>query len=127
MVKNGSVLCVLVFVYLFECKMDGTKKDIDEKYQQFLALKAIQEGDGKDQDTISSFTWQEIVGEALASAGGDAAFNFLIGCLGFDNSRVVERNRAGLGLRDLGDNRAVEHLLAAILKKENINYNGSLV
>lgn len=47
--------------------------------------------------------------------------------LTFDNSRNIERDNAGYLLRYIADERALEPLLDAALKKENIRYNGSLV
>jgi hypothetical protein len=40
---------------------------------------------------------------------------------------VLLRNRASIGLHDLGDSRAVEPLMKAILRKENENYRGTMV
>ena len=37
------------------------------------------------------------------------------------------RNKAALALADLKDNRAVEPLFSAILKKDNYHFNGTLV
>lgn len=65
--------------------------------------------------------------EQLRDIGGEEVFHFFIDCLDLGNSRNRTRNIAALRLKEIGDNRALEPLLAAILKKENINYNGTLV
>jgi hypothetical protein len=43
------------------------------------------------------------------------------------NNNPSIRNRAALALSDIGHNRAVKPLFEAIFKKENFNYNGTLV
>ncbi len=61
----------------------------------------------------------------LANIGGDIAFDFFISLLGMDIEDL--RNVAALALLDIGDDKAVESLIVAILKKENIKRNGTMV
>jgi len=61
----------------------------------------------------------------LGEIGGDEVVDFLIPMLMLDDQRI--RNSAALTLRDIGDNKALEPLLAAIFKKENHNHNQTLV
>lgn len=63
--------------------------------------------------------------ERLGKIGGDNVLDFLISLLALDNSGI--RNRAALALKELKDNRAVDPLLNSIFKKENLNYNGTMV
>lgn len=65
--------------------------------------------------------------EALRDLGGEEGFRFFIELLDLDNSRNLTRNVAALRLKELGDNRAIEPLLRAALKTENIHFNGTLV
>ena len=64
-------------------------------------------------------------GDRLGKIGGDEVVEFLISLIALDNSGI--RNRAALALEDIKDNRALEPLLTAIFKKENFNYNGTMV
>lgn len=50
---------------------------------------------------------------------------FLISLLRLDNSNI--RNKAALVLKDRKEIKALEPLLTAIFKKENHNYNGTMV
>lgn len=59
--------------------------------------------------------------------GGEEVFHFFIELLTLDNSHNIIRNVAALRLKEIGDNRAIEPLLRAVLKTENINFNGTLV
>ncbi len=63
--------------------------------------------------------------DRLGKIGGDEVVEFLISLIALDNSSI--RNRAALALEDIKDNRALEPLLTAIFKKENHNYNGTMV
>ena len=63
--------------------------------------------------------------EELSQLGGDDITCFLISLIELDNSKI--RDIAAVALSDIKDNRAVEPLLKAIFKKENHNYNGTLV
>jgi hypothetical protein len=76
---------------------------------------------------IFSEDWELVKSSAdqLGKIGGDEVVEFLISLLSLDDSGI--RNRAALALEDIKDNRAVEPLLNAIFKKENLNYNGTLV
>ena len=76
---------------------------------------------------ILSDNWEVVKSSAdrLGQIGGDEVVDFLISLLAFENSGT--RNRAALALSDIKDNRALEPLLTAIFKKENYNYNGTLV
>lgn len=65
--------------------------------------------------------------EALRDIGSEEIFYFFIELLDLNNDRSWTRNIAALRLGEMGDNRAVDPLLSAILKSENINYNGTLV
>lgn len=57
----------------------------------------------------------------------EEVFQQALACLELNNSHNLERDAAAYLLRYINDNRAVEPLFNAILKKENIRYNGSLV
>lgn len=76
---------------------------------------------------IFSEDWELVKSAAdrLGEIGGDEVVDFLISLLSLENSGI--RNRAALALRDIGDNKAVKPLLKAIFKKENLNYNGTMV
>jgi hypothetical protein len=76
---------------------------------------------------IFSDDWELVKSSAkrLGKIGGDNVFYFLISLIALDNSSI--RNRAALALEEIKDNRAVEPLLDAIFKKENHNYNGTMV
>ena len=79
------------------------------------------------KENIFSEDWELVKSSAdkLGEIGGEKVVDFLISLLLLDNSGI--RNRAALALEDIKDNRAVEPLLNAIFKKENHNYNGTLV
>lgn len=64
--------------------------------------------------------------EKLSEIGGNNP-QFYILLLELDNTYNLVRNHAALCLADIGDSIAVQPLLKAILKKENIHYNGTLV
>lgn len=76
---------------------------------------------------VFSDDWELVKSSAdrLGQIGGDEVVDFLISLISLDNSGI--RNRAALALEDIKDNRALEPLLTAILKKENHNYNGTMV
>ena len=76
---------------------------------------------------IFSDDWELVKSSAdrLGQIGGDEVVDFLISLIALDNSGI--RNQAALALEDIKDNRALEPLLKAILKKENHNYNGTMV
>jgi len=76
---------------------------------------------------VFSDDWELVKSSAdrLGQIGGDEVVDFLISLLALDNSSI--RNRAALALEDIKDNRALEPLLTAIFKKENLNYNGTMV
>src|SRR5690554_2379648 len=78
------------------------------------------------QDVFSD-DWELVKSSAdrLGQIGGDEVVDFLISLIALDNSGI--RNRAALALEDIKDNRALEPLLTAIFKKENHNYNGTMV
>jgi hypothetical protein len=61
----------------------------------------------------------------LGKIGGDSVVDFLISLIALDNSSI--RNLAALALEEIKDNRAVEPLINSIFKKENLNYNGTMV
>lgn len=61
----------------------------------------------------------------LAKIGGDEVVLFLIKLLEQKDSGI--RNRAALAIEELKDNRAVEPLINSIRKRENHNYNGTMV
>jgi hypothetical protein len=63
--------------------------------------------------------------DKLVRIGGDEVLEFFISFLA--GTDVLLRSRASIGLHDLGDSRAVEPLMKAILKKENENYRGTMV
>jgi len=67
----------------------------------------------------------EDVQTRLIVIGGKEVVDFLKSLLADDDSKI--RNRAALVLGDIKDNSAVEPLLKAIFKKENHDYNGTLV
>ncbi|MRX47128.1 HEAT repeat domain-containing protein [Pedobacter puniceum] len=76
---------------------------------------------------VFSDDWELVKSSAdrLGQIGGDEVVDFLISLIALDNSGI--RNRAALALEDIKDNRALEPLLTAIFKKENHNYNGTMV
>ncbi|MCP2045813.1 HEAT repeat domain-containing protein [Pontibacter sp. HSC-36F09] len=76
---------------------------------------------------ILSQDWEKARDAAyrLGEIGGDEVLTFLIQLL--NSKDPILRNCAALGLKDIKDNKAVEPLLDAIFKKENHNYNGTLV
>lgn len=76
---------------------------------------------------VFSDDWQLVKSSAdrLGQIGGDEVVDFLISLIAVDNSGI--RNRAALALEEIKDNRALEPLLTAIFKKENHNYNGTMV
>ncbi|NTW33161.1 MAG: hypothetical protein HGB12_11135 [Bacteroidetes bacterium] len=61
----------------------------------------------------------------LGKIGGDEGIDFLISLLASDDHSLI--NIAAIALRDNKVNRAVYPLLKSIFKKENFNYNGTLV
>ena len=63
--------------------------------------------------------------DQLVAIGGEEIIDYFISLLQSDNPSL--RNCVALGLRDLKANRAIEPLLAAISKPENLNYNGTMV
>jgi hypothetical protein len=73
-------------------------------------------------DDLKNF---EAVQTRLIEIGGKEVIDFLKSLLRDDNSKI--RNRAALVLAEIKDNSAVEPLLNAIFKKENHDYNGTLV
>jgi hypothetical protein len=76
---------------------------------------------------VFSDDWELVKSSAdrLGKIGGDEVVEFLISLIASDNPGI--RNRAALALEDIKDNRALEPLLTAIFKKENFNYNGTMV
>jgi HEAT repeat protein len=76
---------------------------------------------------VFSDDWELVKSSAdrLGQIGGGEVVDFLITLIASDNSSI--RNRAALALEDIKDNRALEPLLTAIFKKENHNYNGTMV
>ena len=79
------------------------------------------------KSNIFSNDWELVKASAnrLAKIGGDIVVTFLISLLKLNDAGI--RNRAALALEELSDQRALEPLLEAIFKKENHNYNGTLV
>jgi HEAT repeat protein len=76
---------------------------------------------------VFSDDWELVKSSAnrLGEIGGDDVVDFLISLIALDDSSI--RNRAALALEQIKDNRALEPLLTAIFKKENHNYNGTMV
>ena len=76
---------------------------------------------------IFSDDWELVKTSAdrLSKIGGDEVVTFLISLFKLNNSGI--RNRAALAIERLKDQRALEPLLEAIFKKENHNYNGTMV
>jgi HEAT repeat protein len=76
---------------------------------------------------ILSQEWERMraAGYRLAEIGGDEAVQFLIPLLKSEDPLL--RNCVALSLKDIKDNKAIDPLLEAIFKKENHNYNGTLV
>ena len=81
----------------------------------------------KLQKDIFSDDWETVksAGNRLGKIGGKEVVDFLISLLSLDNSSI--RDRAALALEEIKDSRAVEPLLNSILKKENHNFNGTMV
>lgn len=67
----------------------------------------------------------KISADRLGKIGGQEVTDFLISLLNLENPDI--RNRAALALEEIKDNRALDPLLMAIFKKENHNYNGTMV
>ena len=63
--------------------------------------------------------------DKLVSIGGDEVLEFFVSFL--SGTDVLLRNRASIALHDLEDSRAVEPLMQAITKKDNENYQGTMV
>ena len=76
---------------------------------------------------VFSEDWDLVKSSAnrLGEIGGKEVVNFLISLLDLEDSGI--RNRTALALEEIKDNRALEPLLKAIFKKENHNYNGTMV
>ena len=116
-----------------------SKSIIEEAVNKFLSYLEIYEKSSEGYTSIDEeveflmnvvVTENEKVGEAverLAWIGGDSVLKFFLYLITLDNTKSDKRHLGTIGLRCLRDNRAVEPLFAAALKKENINYNGSLV
>lgn len=81
----------------------------------------------KLKSDVFSDDWELVKYSAdrLGRIGGDEVVDFLISLVALEDSSI--RNRAALALKEIKDNRALEPLLIAILKKENLNYNGTMV
>lgn len=79
------------------------------------------------QKDILSDNWSKVLlaSDRLAEIGGEEVVTFLISLLSSENP--LTRNGAALALRKIGDNSALEPLLATIFKKENHGYNGTMV
>jgi hypothetical protein len=78
------------------------------------------------QDAFSS-DWERVKYsvDRLGKIGGSDIVDFLISLLSLNDSGI--RNRAALALEEIKDNKAVDPLLTSIFKKENFNYNGTMV
>jgi hypothetical protein len=76
---------------------------------------------------ILSDNWDLILlaSNRLSKIGGEKVVTFLISLLSSENP--LTRNGVALALKNIQDNRALEPLLAAIFKKENHAYNGTMV
>jgi HEAT repeat protein len=79
------------------------------------------------KENMFSDDWKtvKISADRLGKIGGKEVTDFLISLLDLNNPDI--RNRAALALEDIKDNRALDPLLNAIFKKENHNYNGTMV
>jgi hypothetical protein len=79
------------------------------------------------KEEFSSTDWgiAEPALDKLVSIGGEEVLAFFVSFLA--GTDVLLRNRASIGLHDLGDSRAVAPLMQAILKKENENHRGTMV
>ena len=76
---------------------------------------------------VFSDDWELVKSSAnrLGEIGGDDVVDVLISLIALDDCSI--RNKAALALEQIKDNRALEPLLTAIFKKENHNYNGTMV
>ena len=118
---------------------DISKSTIEEAVNKFLSYLEMDDRPSAGFTSIEEeveflknvvITENENVGDAverLAWIGDDVALEFFLYLITLDNTRSDKRHLGTIGLRCLRDNRAVDPLFAAALKKENINYNGSLV
>ena len=61
----------------------------------------------------------------LVKIGGDEIVDFFISLLSLDNHSIIRM--AAWALDEIRDNKAVNPLLRSIFKKENYNYNASMV
>lgn len=77
--------------------------------------------------SIFSDDWELVKKSAqrLGELGGKEITDFLISLL--EKSNLGIRNRAALALEEIRDDRAIEPLLKSINKKENFNFNGTMV
>jgi len=76
-----------------------------------------------------STDWEkvEVSMEKLGEIGVPIVFDFLLTLLDLDNKYSRLRNLAANKVLDIGDNRAVDPLVKAALKKDNIGHSGSFV
>jgi hypothetical protein len=63
--------------------------------------------------------------DKLVAIASEEVLEFFLSFL--NRTDVLLASRASIGLHELGDSRAVAPLLAAILKKENENFRGTMV
>jgi hypothetical protein len=91
---------------------------IDETAEIEFLGKALVSGNHKQRIHAS---------KRLSEIGGNSVLELLIKLLELGNDSVIVRNWAALTLMDIGNSDAVEPLFKAILKAENINYNGTMV
>ena len=89
-----------------------------------MDLKAKIEQAKKD---IVSDDWETrmAASDFLSENGTPEVKGFLISLL--SSSEQLTRDAAALAIREIGDNNAINPLLTAIFKKENIHNNGTLV
>ena len=87
---------------------------------QKIEIEQLKKGVFSDDWELVNFS-----ADKLGKIGGEEVVDFLISLIALD--AVGIRNRAALALEDIKDNRALEPLLKAIFKKENHNYNGTMV
>ncbi len=92
-------------------------------------IKNIRDKDEIDflKKNIFSDDWDLVKKSAqrLGELGGKDITDFLISLIEQSDSGI--RNRAALALEEIRDERALEPLLKSINKKENFNFNGTMV
>lgn len=103
-VARCCVICGMTEMELEAIKLQVLTQKLDERKEAYEKLKSL-----NNPDVLED------------------VFQQLLRHLKYDNEQVWPRNEAAYMLRYIADERALEPLFEAAMKKENINYNGSIV